>query len=264
MSVCLFCGSWAFTGNLDVSLEKIYGEEYFQGAEYKNYLASQKIRLLNFRRKYSILKSFLTITEKQIRCLEIGSATGDFLEFIKETGGSAIGVEVSKFAANLSKSRGHRVFDPHDPLLLDEIAAFRPNLIVAWDVWEHLERPAETFKAVLSRASPETWLALTTVDAGSVNARLRGKRWRLFHPPTHLNYPTTKAIETYLASLGLCVCHHQHFGYYRPLGEYCGSSSSHAILQVPVYLNLFDIQYCIAKTRHGKRDDFHGDRDGSL
>ena len=48
---------------------------------------------------------------------------------------------------------------------------------------------------IYSRAAP---LALTTGDIGSVNARLRGHKWRMIHPPTHLHYFSAETMKALL------------------------------------------------------------------
>ena len=57
-----------------------------------------------------------------------------------------------------------------------------------WDTIEHLKRPDLFVQKAAADLRPGGLIALTTGDIGSLNARLRGARWRMIHPPTHLHY----------------------------------------------------------------------------
>jgi hypothetical protein len=191
-----------------------------------------------------------------VRLLEIGCATGDFLELARDSGvAGLLGLDVSDYCRKVAADRGLEVYSPEDPRATEKIGLLRPNLLVAWDVWEHLAAPASTLDQHLALADSQTMLALTTVDAGSAVAQLRGRRWRQFHPPTHLQYPTRRSLNDYLADRGFIIRHHTSFGYYRPLLEYfravglARSPSEGRFFTLPIYLNLYDTQIVIAQRR---------------
>jgi hypothetical protein len=86
--------------------------------------------------------------------------------------------------------------------------------------------------------------------------RIRGTKWRQFHPPTHLHYPTRRSFVEFFSRRGFQIVHQRAFGYYRPMAEYIralnprwGSPGSGAakVLRLPVYVNLFDTQLVIAR-----------------
>ena len=53
-------------------------------------------------------------------------------------------------------------------------------------------------------SSPDALLVLTTGDIGSRLARMRGQKWRLIHPPSHLHYFDRVTVTRLLAkTLGL-------------------------------------------------------------
>ncbi|WP_158305930.1 class I SAM-dependent methyltransferase [Anaeromyxobacter sp. Fw109-5] len=210
----------------------------------------------NFTRKLELLARRSGRRPEDMRLLEIGCATGEFLRVARAAGVTChLGIEPSAYCREIATRRGLEVLSPSDPGASAAIASLEPTVVVAWDVWEHLPHPARELDAVLAHASPDVTVALSTVDASSFVAKIRGTRWRQFHPPTHLNYPTRRSLEHYLASRGFTVRHHASFGYYRPLLEYARALGMDPRQRAdgwnlpwtfPLYLNLWDIQLVIA------------------
>jgi hypothetical protein len=249
---CLGCGGWSFVGDVRDAPEALYDEGYFNGREYTAYDIAGASHQSNFRRKLRLLRRHGMAEVAPVRLLEIGCATGEFLAAAKsQTIDQAIGVEVSAWCRRIAKGRGFEVLAPDDSALSRRLGEFQPNVIVAWDTWEHLRTPRSTLDAYVSSASPRALVALTTVDAGSAVARLRGKHWRQFHPPTHLHYPTRQSLVDYFYDRQFRIRYHRSFGYSRPLLEYVRTlglpaAARPGILTTPVYLNLFDIQMVVA------------------
>lgn len=255
--VCNHCGAWVAKFGIEIELKTLYEKKYYLGDEYLNYELGKKVHQINFGRKVEILKKYLD-KNKEIRLLEIGSATGEFLKSAKLAGWhNAIGVEISDFAREESLREGHNAVSPIDQNLDRILSDLRPNLIVAWDVWEHLDRPSEILNNYIKYASEDVVVALTTVDSESRNARNRQESWRQFHPPTHINYPSKRSLKYFFERRNFHVIKHFYFGYYRPLAEYLAVifgkkrfvRNSKILFYIPVYMNLYDTQMIIAERK---------------
>jgi hypothetical protein len=256
---CAACGGFCFIGEVTRAPEELYDEGYFNQGEYVDYDAASASHARNFRRKLALLARAGAPSPEATRLLELGCASGAFLDEARAAGvPRALGLEVSAWCRDIAARRGHTVLSPD--LSPDEhhadaaVSELRPNLVVAWDVWEHLREPASTLSALLRAADPDVTVALTTVDASSLVARVRGPRWRQFHPPTHLCYPTRRSLRRFLEGLGFTVTHHASFGYYRPLSEYLRvlrvrlpKAPPDAWSMTPVFLDLHDTQMIIAR-----------------
>lgn len=251
---CSNCGAWIAELNQRIDFKSIYSENYFNGEEYLNYELGQMVHQKNFVRKLNLLEKYSDLSK--MRILEIGTASGEFLKVARAKGISTLlGVEISDFARNEAIKKGFEVISPSDPDLNEIIKRFQPNIILAWDVWEHMETPSSTIKHYLTLASSDAILALTTVDSGSKTAQIRQQRWRQFHPPTHINYPTKNSFIKFCSKNNLSIIKHFHFGYYRPLAEYLATLfgkrkwivESKLLFKIPMYLNLYDTQMIIAK-----------------
>jgi SAM-dependent methyltransferase len=252
---CQRCGGWTYGGPAPARPEELYGADYFFGGEYADYDVSAAAQRRNFDRKLTLLARSGCAIGPGSRVLEVGCATGEFLALLASIPGvRSLGVEVSAFCRERALARGLSVFAPDDPSFHEALTALRPNFVVGWDVWEHLPKPASTFDTYLAAAGRDVVWAVSTVDAGSVVARLRGSRWRQFHPPTHLQYPTRRSLRRFCADRSLELMLQKSFGYHRPLLEYVQALglpvpevTPAPMRAMPVYLNLWDTQLVVAR-----------------
>lgn len=139
----------------------------------------------------------------------------------------------------------------------------RFDVVCAWDTIEHLARPADYVQKAALLMPPGGVLALTTGDIGSLNARLRGPRWRLIHPPTHLHYFSVPSMTRMLDRLGFDVIHTAHIGSYRRVGNMlhnivalrwghpaAGQWLADSWLSgINLFVNLFDVMSVVARKR---------------
>ena len=72
---------------------------------------------------------------------------------------------------------------------------------------------------VAELSKPGAWLYLTTGDIGSAVARVRGRRWRLIHPPSHLHYFDRRTLARLLGRLGFDVIETRPVGVARSLRQ---------------------------------------------
>lgn len=174
----------------------LYNEDYFTGDEYADYLRDRKTLERNFSARL-----------KEVRCfhsggalIEIGCAYGYFLK-LASSHFSVRGFDIAEPALeHAQKVLGLPVenIDFLDARLDQKIA----NVIVMWDTIEHLIRPDLIIRKASQVLKDGGSLFLTTGDIGSLFARLRGKNWRLIHPPTHLHYFNKDTIRRLLDDAG--------------------------------------------------------------
>lgn len=261
---CANCG--LVFADVDVAnseLAEIYGKDYFAGEEYANYVEDKEVHQKNFRRHLQIVKRFSSPGGK---LLEIGCAYGHFLELAKDDW-EVYGVDVSKEACGYAKRElSVPVFDGE---FLD--TAFPSNhfdIVCLWDTIEHVPKPHLYFKEIERILKVGGCLCLTTGDIGSLIPRLRGEKWRLIHPPSHLFYFSQDTMSKLLSNYNLKVAHVQKAGFSRSLEEIAYGVLAHdegsklkkivynglrknGILKKSIYLNLYDIMFVIAFKQTG-------------
>lgn len=245
---------WSLT--LD-ELREVYSNSYFNGLEYLDYLGDRRVIEKNFRLRLATLETFMPLSETSL--LEIGCAYGFFLNLVREKAAFHLGLDLNEDAVNWSLTQlGVNAVCAN---LLDyDFGKLRFNTVCMWDTIEHLTRPDLFLDAACSVLDKGGLLALTTGNIGSVIARIRGRKWRLIHPPTHLHYFSRSSINRLLVRHGLQVIHSESCGYYRSVEQILYSvlkvrhnlgSAYDRLIRLgigdkSVYLNLFDIMFVIA------------------
>ena len=136
------------------------------------------------------------------RILDVGCWTGSFLLAAREHGWDPVGIEPSKWAAEQARGDGLDVrtttLDAHGL----EPGGFR--LIVLNDVIEHVTDPAASVRIIGELLEPDGSVFMATPDAGSLVARVLGRRWWSILP-MHLQYFTRGSISLLLQRHGFRV-----------------------------------------------------------
>jgi SAM-dependent methyltransferase len=195
------------------ALKSHYGAEYFQGAEYMDYLGD---RAAHQKTLAGHLRRMRPYCAPGARVLEVGCAHGFFLELCQSIYPDSVGLEVSPAAVAHAQQRGlpARLGDLVDAQFNDVFDG-----VCLWDTLEHLPNP----DAVLCRASellkPGGHLFLTTGDFGAWLPRVQGLKWRQIHPPTHLFYFTRQSLRLLCGRMGLDVLQFGTVTVHRRLGS---------------------------------------------
>jgi SAM-dependent methyltransferase len=184
-------------------LARLYGPGYFQGEEYADYLGDEPAHAQNFRLRFDRITAVAGAIESTF---EIGCAYGLWLRTAAGRGVRAAGIDISPDA----------VHHAADALGLDaRLGAFEDAPLRAgefqtfcmWDTIEHLPTPEAYVEKLSSLLPAGGWFFLTTGDIGSPLAERQRDRWRMIHPPTHLQYFSRETMRRFLARHRLEVAH---------------------------------------------------------
>jgi 2-polyprenyl-3-methyl-5-hydroxy-6-metoxy-1,4-benzoquinol methylase len=109
--------------------------------------------------------------------LDIGCATGFFLEAAKQSGYDPFGIELSEYSSSLAKKKfgNAAIFNGR----LEE-CTFNPStfdVITMFDLIEHVRVPSETLGQAATLLKPNGIIMITTPDNKSLSNRLMGKKW---------------------------------------------------------------------------------------
>ena len=94
--------------------------------------------------------------------------------------------------------------------------------VCMWDTIEHLEHPEAFVARARDVLADDGLLFVTTGDIGAAFARWRGPKWRMIHPPTHLQYFSTDSLARLLGRHGFRVAYSRSTPMYRNVGETLG------------------------------------------
>ena len=165
-------------------LQQIYTETYYEhdglknGLEffgYEDYLADEENIRITFAKRLKTVERYAN----KGRLLDVGCATGFFLDLARRKGWKVVGTEVSRFSVHYVQER----FDLDVRLgalrgLMFDAETF--DAVTMWDVIEHVIDPVGELQEVRRILREGGLLSIITPDAGSLVARLLGDRWEEF------------------------------------------------------------------------------------
>jgi 2-polyprenyl-3-methyl-5-hydroxy-6-metoxy-1,4-benzoquinol methylase len=189
--------------------EALYSSAYFRGGEYADYEAERSALRRNFGDRLGELRQRLP---RGARIWEVGCAYGFFLEMASAYFDAA-GCDISRDAVAYATENLHV-----EAYCMDYLEAHPPagyDAVCMWDTIEHLPAPDRYIARAAADLKTDGILMISTGDAASWNARLRGRRWRLIHPPTHLHYFTPDSIARLLERKGFHDIQVRHHAFWR-------------------------------------------------
>lgn len=180
------------------TVTEIFDDNYFTGggAGYSDY-ASEKEMLIERGRMYA--KKLEGITHPG-RILDVGAACGFLLKGFVDAGWNGIGIEPNRSMAAMARSEvGQNVL----PGTLEN-AQFeeRFDLISMIQVVGHLFDPAMAFRRAYDLLNDEGLLLIETWDRTSISARIFGKRWHEYSPPSVVQWFSAKGLSDFLSHIG--------------------------------------------------------------
>jgi SAM-dependent methyltransferase len=260
----LLCPACAFvTADVQLSdeqLRDLYGADYFHGEEYADYVAEGDELRVNFRRRLDTLLALQPEQERH-RLYEVGAAYGFFLDEARKAYDDVAGIDITEDGPRYAREVLGLDVASGDYLAteLEE----QVDALCLWDTIEHLGKPRQFLEKAARDVRPGGLVTVTTGDLGSRNARFRGKRWRMIHPPTHLHYFSRATLTQLLDRCGFDVVHVSTAGNVRSVrgilyGVLVLRSGKQGLydrlsrlpgLDRSVSLDLRDIMYVVARRR---------------
>jgi len=255
---CPSCGLVFADAHVDSeTLRALYQQSYFFGDEYLNYVEDKPFLQKNLSARIQTLRKF----SAGGMLFEIGCAYGFFLELARNYW-KAVGCDISPQACSYAREHGLNATSGEFAAL--EVQENQYDVVALWDTIEHLARPDLYIEKASRMLKSGGIICATTGDIGSLMARMRGQRWRLIHPPTHLYYFDRNTIERLFAKYGLEIVHFEHCGYSRSVQQivYSLLLLNHEtpfrrkvydlvkpLFGFSLYMNLFDIMFVIARKK---------------
>jgi len=183
-------------------LATIYGRRYYDawGLSVDETIV-RKMKIFHFLK---LLVKVQSDIPPEGRILDVGCATGYFLEAAREMGFEPFGIELSNYGAEICRGKfgiGHI----HEGSL--ETAVFKDSPVGCFDaifmsdLLEHVRDPTATLQAARRWLPPGGRLLITTPDVGSLSHRVFGRHW-LHYKPEHLFYFGKNSLERLLADAG--------------------------------------------------------------
>lgn len=216
---CQGCGFVYVSPRPDAKeLYALYGETYFHNAEsgvvgYTNYIHDEPNIRRTAQRRMKQLENYV----RPGRLLDVGCATGFFMDEARKRGWTVEGLDVSSFGVDYA--RKHFGLKTHHGALTElDFENGSYDLVTMWDVIEHVPDPTAYVRRAAELLRTGGVISLATPDVDSLPARLAGKRWVGFKlSEEHVYYFSVNTLSRMLEAAGFEVINVRHVGKYVPL-----------------------------------------------
>lgn len=158
-----------------------------------------------------ILEKINQMFPKKGRLLDVGCATGAFIELALKDGWDVIGIEPSKWASKIAKEQYGL---PVQQGTINSLKIKNQNfdVVVCLDVIEHVNSPRNLLAEINKVLKPNGLLCIVTPDKASKIASLLGEKW--WHVRSdHIFYFTEKTINLLLASENFKILTKSRYGW---------------------------------------------------
>ena len=173
-------------------LRQMYTEAYYHPWNLEKEELVKKIKMKTFERRLQEIQKYV----RSGKILDVGCATGFFLEEAQSKGFEPYGIELSEF----SFKEGERKFGDHIYLGTIEEIPFESNffdVITMFDLLEHVKNPLTTLRCCRRILKPRGIIAAVLPDTSSISAQLMRKNWT-HYKEEHLFYFSKKTISCLL------------------------------------------------------------------
>jgi 2-polyprenyl-3-methyl-5-hydroxy-6-metoxy-1,4-benzoquinol methylase len=195
---CTACGlAFALPRPSEEELVKFYTSDYFShpGASEKliGYSDYAGMGELNARAMWRTFRDEIAAPDLPKSLLDVGAATGGFIDEARKDGWTTEGVELSEEAARIAREE-FGVTVHHGDVFSPALAGRRFDVVTMWHVLEHCIDPLGVLRQARSLLAPGGMLFVELPNWNSLGRRVRGARWSQLKPPEHINFFTPRSL----------------------------------------------------------------------
>lgn len=172
--------------------------EYYKSDEYISHSNSRKglvnrlyqfVRNITLKRKYKLISQYCN----NGNILDIGSATGEFLNIFKKKKWDVYGVEPNENARNYAKNNYN--INAGDEEVITKFEQQKFDVITLWHVLEHVASINDRIQEIKRVLKKNGILVVALPNCNSLDAKIYGKYWAAYDVPRHLYHFTQDTVE---------------------------------------------------------------------
>jgi SAM-dependent methyltransferase len=179
-------------------LKKVYSDAYFtEGKDgYTNYLEEKDILVRHGRWYAHKLEKYISSG----KMLDIGAAAGFIMQGFKDSGWVCTGLEPNQNMTQYANSNLDLNVIQGDIEHYSSKETF--DLVSMIQVVGHFYDLNQALQNIYNHIKPNGYLLVESWDRGSIIAKILGKKWHEYSPPSVINYYTKNSLNTILKKHG--------------------------------------------------------------
>ncbi|MCR4337866.1 MAG: class I SAM-dependent methyltransferase [Candidatus Omnitrophica bacterium] len=175
-------------------------EDSYEEVQDEMYKEEVQGRIKTFQRNLKNIERY----QKTGKLLDVGCSMGVFLSEAVKKGWQVEGLEPSLWCVQQGEKLFNLRINQGTVRNLKDLFKEEFDVVTMWDVLEHVDDPMETLKLCRNVLKKEGLFVFSTVDMGSLFARMMGKKWPWLMK-MHIYYFDRKNIRQYLEKAGFEV-----------------------------------------------------------
>jgi 2-polyprenyl-3-methyl-5-hydroxy-6-metoxy-1,4-benzoquinol methylase len=205
---CLNCNVQFLYPQLnEIALQKLYSENYYKAwgieGEADNQI-TKKMKIATFQLRIDLIRHYIN----KGKVLDVGCATGYFLEIAQKNGFEVFGVEFSNYSSTIAQ----KMFGEKNIFCgtIEQCGFVDDNfdVITMSDLIEHVRIPSQTLLKASALLKKDGLIMIMTPDHDSLSNYMMGKRW-IHYKLEHFFYFNRKSINYTASSCGLELIHYE-------------------------------------------------------
>jgi len=181
--------------------------KYYQSEEYVSHtnksagligILYQQVRAHTLNKKLALITK---LNNGEGTLLDVGCATGHFLEICKKAGWQVQGTEPDAGARQVAIQKGLPVAETIEELQTQ--GSF--TVVTLWHVLEHMHTLRASLQKIAALLAPEGTLIIAVPNRRSADAMHYGADWAAYDVPRHLSHFSQAALSRLAAQEGLAV-----------------------------------------------------------
>jgi cyclopropane fatty-acyl-phospholipid synthase-like methyltransferase len=175
-----------------------YADEEYSAGAYRKYSKSHDLKVATARPRLAVIKK---LTEGR-RLLDVGCATGFFMEAAAQEGFDVHGVEFSTVAISLARTDIRTRIVCGDVNALQSKGAEKFDVVTAFDIIEHVQNPASFLTDIREVLNPGGVIAISSPDTGHFLRYVMRSKWPMLQPMQHTVLFSRRGIAELLEHCG--------------------------------------------------------------
>ncbi len=182
-------------------LAQVYSDSYFTGggAGYSDYLAESNLLVAQGRRYGELLKSYA----HPGRLLDVGAAAGFILQGLANAGWSGEGIEPNATMVRYAQEQLKLNVQVGSLETLEARSQY--DVVTMIQVVAHLVNPIAAFERLSGAIRSGGYCLIETWDKDSWPARMLGKHWHEYSPPSVLQWFSRRTLTRLAEKFGLML-----------------------------------------------------------
>jgi 2-polyprenyl-3-methyl-5-hydroxy-6-metoxy-1,4-benzoquinol methylase len=182
--------------------------KYYQSSDYISHSDSKKgifasvyqmVRKYTLGRKYALINKF----QQKGNILDIGCATGQFLNYMATHGWKTTGIEPDEKTRKSAISEYSLDVFPEEKLTVLNNASF--DVITMWHVLEHVSDLNGRMKQIKNLLKPEGTLVIAVPNCEAHDAKIYRQFWAGYDLPRHLYHFTKPDVKLLTENYGFTI-----------------------------------------------------------